>query len=296
MSKSSLNFNSVLIFVLVCLFFGLSVDAKTNQIGEKDSPLLLDEFGELNSEQLQFRLEVAALEIQKLPTFQTVVITYRDKDTSLGFPVRYGTMIKMYLTKNRGIEANRVKIVDGGLSAMRRTQIYLIPSDIDPYILVVSESNVEAREPSFFDRFSYPSEGDDAGCCAVDEYREEAKQASLDVFAQQLKDKPEMKGYLIFYGQYCTSCSFSAVYSRKGKYLRDKPNIYLDSQKSVRAILKKEKDYLIKHHEIDATRILVINGGYREWRALELYLMPKDSKNPKVRPTTFPRKRSKIKI
>jgi len=42
-------------------------------------------------------------------------------------------------------------------------------------------------------------------------------------------------------------------------------------------------------------RIKTINGGYREWQAIELWLVPKGEKPPKSTPETFPGKKRKTK-
>ncbi len=279
--------------IFVVLFCGLLIFAQEDHPQGYD-PKMLDEFSKLNSEQLQARLDAVAMEMQNLPNDLLYVRFKRDKNTLLGFPFRYTTRIKTYLVKNRGIEEKRIKIFIGEINGVQLTELWLQPPDFESYFNTSYNPEFDEKLTLLFDNFSYPLKTDSGGCCAVDEYKEEEKQVSLDVFAKQLKDKPKMKGYLIIYGQYCTNCSFTAVYSRKGKYLRDKPDIYLDSPKTVAAISKKEKDYLVKHLSIETSRVFVINGGFREWRELELYLVPKNGKNPKVKPTTFPPKRTKI--
>lgn len=77
---------------------------------------------------------------------------------------------------------------------------------------------------------------------------------------------------------------------KDGKYLGLKPDIYLDTEKEISKVIKKERKTLNKKYGIQKDRIVMINGGFREWREIELWLVPKDGKIPNPKPETFPKK------
>ncbi len=135
----------------------------------------------------------------------------------------------------------------------------------------------------------------------VEEFSEsnlEMETVYMESFSQSLSKNPTAKGYIIIYRdkelpfgfQYCTDCTFRAKYSRSGKYLGVKPDIHLDSPKVIANILRSEKNYLTKRHNKPASRIVIINGGFRKWQEIELWLVPANSSAPKPQPTAFTRK------
>jgi hypothetical protein len=117
--------------------------------------------------------------------------------------------------------------------------------------------------------------------------------ARLDYFARQLKLNPNLKGYLIAYARYCPNCGSYGKYSPSGKFIREEKISYRDKSGTATMILKSEKDYLVKSHNIELSRIITVNGGHREYRNIELWLVPENGEKPKPKPTTFPPKHSK---
>lgn len=254
---------------------------------------LIDELGSLNSESLSVRIERFRFVLAENPTAKGHIIIYRDKESTLGYPVRFGTKLQKYLIESLGVSPERFVVLNGGLNEKRETQLWIVPDGSKLPLTESVEDEVDPSKSFLFDRFHYPSPFDGDGCCAIDGYTEETKQASIDKFVQYLKANPNAKAYLVVYGQYCTDCSSSAVWSRSGKYLGLKPDIYLDSSKTITSILQREKKHLIKHHKIEASRIVTINGGHKKWREIELWLVPENSEKPKPKPAVFPPKRSK---
>jgi len=257
----------------------------------KDSPRLIDEFGKVNSEELTVRMEIFRNELKLNPDAKGYVIIYRDKDLPFGFPIRFAAIIQNFLVQSLRLTPERFEIINAGLSDNQKTKLWIVPDRGKPPVEESIDEKLEPNKSALFDSFYYPTRYDGMGCCSIDGYTEEAKKASLDKFAQQLKEQPTAKAYLIFYGQYCIDCSASARYSRSGKYLGLEPDIYLDSSRTVSRILGKEKNYLYKRYSIDKSRIITINGGYRKWQEIELWIVPNCGEIPKPKPNAFPKKR-----
>jgi len=261
----------------------------------KDLPRMIDEFGEVSSEDLTARLEVFSLTISENPNTKGYIIIYRDKALPFGYPIHFGAVIQNFLVKSIRFPRERFEVINGGLRDERKTELWLFPNGSKPPIADSINEKLETSKSVLFDGFNYPTPYDGAGCCSIDGYTEEAKKASLDYFARQLKEQSTVKAYLIFYGQYCTDCSSSARYSRNGKYLGVTPDNYFDSPATAARILRKEKNYLLKRHGVDTSKVITINGGYRKWQAIELWFVPKGGEIPKPKPNTFPKKRRQRK-
>lgn len=276
-----------LLQIISILVFSISILAQT----EEQKTVLVDEFGELNSETLSVRIENFRTELQNNPNSKGYVIIYRDKTLPVGFSIRYQVKIQNYLTENLGVSQARFEFINGGLAVEKNTQLWISMDGSRPSIKNSLSEEPEPNKTFLFDEFPYPGKNDVGGCCAIDGYTEEAKKASLDKFAQKLKNQPLNKGYIILYGQNCTDCSESAVYSKNGKYLGTKSNIYLDFKTEITKSLLKEKTYLLKNYGIKSSRIIAINGGYKEWRTMELWIVPKEGEIPKPKPDYFPKKK-----
>jgi hypothetical protein len=94
------------------------------------------------------------------------------------------------------------------------------------------------------------------------EARCETEMAHLDNYAIALQNKPGMRAYVIAYGGY------------RGT-----------ARHEMRARRARIKRYLINERGIDAKRLTVIDGGFRESLTIELWLIPHDAAVPKPTPT-----------
>ena len=119
----------------------------------------------------------------------------------------------------------------------------------------LSQTSNVARE---FDKFG-------SICC-------EDEQARLDNFAVHLQNEPAAQGYIIFYeGRRYSSCE-----NRRARIPRR-------GEAAARAA--RMKPYLTDRRGLEAERVIVINGGYREQWAAELWIVPGGAEPPKPTPT-----------
>jgi hypothetical protein len=88
--------------------------------------------------------------------------------------------------------------------------------------------------------------------------------ARLDNLAIELQNAPTSQAYMIVY---------SGRRSRAGQADR---------------LAARAKDYMTKERGIDSSRVIVINGGYRESDYFELWLVPQGAEPPQATPTLQP--------
>jgi hypothetical protein len=96
--------------------------------------------------------------------------------------------------------------------------------------------------------------------------------ARLDNFALQLQNEPDAQGYVIFYEG-----------RRYGYCYKYRPRIPRRGEAEAR--VARIKPYLVETRGFAANRVVVINGGYREEWAAELWIAPKGASPPKPTPT-----------
>lgn len=118
-----------------------------------------------------------------------------------------------------------------------------------------------------------------AAAVKFDEYGqicEEDEKARLDHFSIELRKKPDLVAYVIFYGGRCySSCEID--------YPRHRPHYPRRGEAEQRG--GRIKPYLIESRGVDEKRIFVVNGGFRESWTAELWLVPKGAPPPPVTPT-----------
>jgi hypothetical protein len=101
----------------------------------------------------------------------------------------------------------------------------------------------------------------------LDEYSTLAPKAEgtrLDNFTVELQSDPQAQGYILAYGGRA---------SRAG-----------DARKAA----DRARDYLVNKRGLQSERIVVVDGGYRERPAVELWLVPSGAQPPQPAPTVKP--------
>ena len=105
----------------------------------------------------------------------------------------------------------------------------------------------------------------------------EDEKARLDNFVNELQNNPEARGYIIFYGgkrhRYPPCHSSRVVLPRRGE---------------AAARAARLKPYIRDTRGVDASRIVVINGGHRDQWMAELWIVPKGANPPVPTPTVKP--------
>jgi len=116
--------NSSIVFVILLIAVG-------SQAAASSGPL--DEFGDINCEDEMARLDNFAVQLQNAPESKGAIVFYAGKMTGGRLPKRGEAearvaRLKSYLTKRRGIPANRIVVIDGRYDESFRVQLWMVPS------------------------------------------------------------------------------------------------------------------------------------------------------------------------
>lgn len=289
---SQINLKVVCLLIITGCFcsnvFGL---AKTKADADE---YVVDEFGIINFESLQARLDNFFVQIDNSPIATAYVTFSRGAQQTPGFPLRYAARIKTYLTQHRGVEPRRVKIFEYqiGVESEFRIRLYVLPNDLDASQIFTHKTLLNTAQTLFFDNYYYSSPSEIGSSIAIGGYEVQEAQASLDAVAELLKKKPKLKVYLIGYSQYCVGCITKSYFDNKGR-AQIGSVVQRDSMNAAARILRQEKRYLTNKHGIQSSRVATINGGFKESRGVEVYLVPEKDVIPKLKPIVCPSKRVK---
>lgn len=99
-------------------------------------------------------------------------------------------------------------------------------------------------------------EFDECNNCAFDDQK-----ARLDNLAVELQSDPSTTAYIIAYG---------------GRH---------SPLAQVEVLMKRARNYIVEQRGIDASRIVVVNGGFREADSVELWIVPSGAAAPRATPT-----------
>jgi len=87
------------------------------------------------------------------------------------------------------------------------------------------------------------------------------QKARLDNLAVELQNDPSARAYVIAYG---------------GRY---------SPLANVEMLMKRARDYIVGQRGIDASRLVIVNGGFRENDSVELWVVPAGAAPPRATPT-----------
>ena len=99
-------------------------------------------------------------------------------------------------------------------------------------------------------------EFDECNHCTFDDQK-----ARLDNLAVELQNDPSTRGYILAYGGRMSPIG------------------------QVEKLMSRARDYLVTQRGIDASRLVVVNGGFREEDSVELWLVPSGAAAPQPTPT-----------
>lgn len=99
-------------------------------------------------------------------------------------------------------------------------------------------------------------EFDECNSCSNDDQK-----ARLDNLAVELQNDPSTRAYIFAYGGRMSPLG------------------------QVEKLMSRARDYLVTQRGIDASRLVVVNGGFREEDSVELWIVPSGAAAPKATPT-----------
>ena len=269
--------NLIAIVLTIVLSVQLSVSARGQ------ATLQVDEFGMVNSEDIEARLDNALIQLNNNIGSKLQFVFSRGEKDTLGSPHRLYGLMKAYISYKKA-DSNRVIASFCEPRKQLIGQIWLVSADGQAQ--KCTPENIVITETTLFD--SAPSatgKGTDFSCCIVDSLEPVASVESLRAFADLLKKYPESKAYIYSYGG--TNVWWTSDSRGREKTIRS-----LDTQKHIASLSERARKILIQNG-VEGSRIVSKNAGYRDSVAvIEMWIVPKGAAVPKISPN-YPSKRRK---
>jgi hypothetical protein len=212
---------------------------------------------------------------------------YFRKQSPPGLIHRHPLALMNYLVKGRGVDPNRITITYGGKREYFQGDVWIVPNGVaPPEPKPSSPSDIPpVKEPFLFDEYIFDSESEELAL-----YIDPAVQ--IDGFAKALMREADAVGYIVGYAKHLDIIEWRRVAKKKeDEYVTRKYEVW-DRPGTGKRIAEQEKQTVIKLHGVEASRVITIDGGYRNAKLIELWIIPKGANAPKPTPT-FHRRRSK---
>lgn len=266
--------------LFMLLGFSHASTAQTNAPAARQ----FDEFGDVYPTDMAARLDNFAIELQNEPGARGFLIVYRSHRDLPGLSRRHVDWMSSYLIHTRGVSADRIAWVDGGEASCLSHELWIVPVGATP---------IRRRD-------AYSKGLDDtAAARKFDEYYWDAPHAlpdafssdyadSLEGYAEALRKEPRSLAYIIAYAEYRVVRTEDVDERGRKQISRD---VWADPPGTAAQELKSRRDVLVKSRGISPSRVKVLNGGYRRWRHIELWIVPPGEHAPIPTPNAFPRQR-----
>lgn len=292
MSHPHRAFLTLLFLTLVNLGIQTAHAQTENTTAETQTPKAtkFDEFGDINESYLKARLDNFAVMLQSDPVSRGFIIIYRTPRDIAGLNHRLAMRIKDYLVDSRGIDRERLVSVDGGVTENLTQELWIVAPGGAP----VPRSDARVGYTILPDS---AWKFDEYGYLPLSQYRKfgfkrnrEAEAEHLEAYANEVKKKPNQLACIIAYAQYNRN---PPLVDWAGDY-EPRRETRLDAPATARRRLGMDKENLMVHG-LPASRIKLIDGGYRKRRSLEFWIVPPGEPLPIPTPNAFPPKRKRRK-
>jgi hypothetical protein len=273
------------VIFIICLML-LVIQSAPSQV-DANAARKFDEFGDIQYSDIIARLDNFAIQLQNEPSTRGFIIVYRTRRDLPGLSNRLALWMKNYMVMTRGISAERVVTVDGGVASCFTQELWIVPIGKAPTPRTDAYNNsfVDPDTARKFDEHYYALPGE-----SFDGNSYEDLSAFLDAFATELRKEPSSSAYIIAYSQYYIERgSIGDAEGRQRAYER----VHLDPPSTAGKILMTERNFLVKTYGIAQSRIKIMNGGYRNLRQVELWIVPRGADTPVPTPNRFPKRRSR---
>ncbi len=272
----------LILLSVICLIqcFNYSAFAQTSE----PSARKFDEFGDALPTDMAARLDNFAIVLQNNPNVRAFLIVYRSHRDLPGLSSRRVNWMQNYLIYNRGFKPDRIIAIDGGTASCLSHELWIIPPGTAPkpredaYSREFDDTDVARK----FDEYSYTIAED-----MLVSYSTEFENG-LKGFADALRREPRTLAYIIAYEGYrVDSWEEEDERGRKKTHRR----VSIDPRGTAWKELSGKKAELVKKYGISLSRVNLVNGGYRKWREVELWIVSRGARPPIPVPNVYPPRR-----
>jgi len=207
-----------------------------------------DEFGDIEASDLIARLDNFAVMLSSEPSSKGFLIVYRTRRDLPGLSNRYAHRMKNYLTESRGLGPERIVIVDGGVASCLSQELWIVPPNSAPKPREDAYDNSYRPSVYKFDDHYYRIGNDPAEIIHWPTAPANLV-GYLESFAETLLKDRKLIGYLVAFRQAS----------------HDNPQV-------TKRMLRTERNFLIREFRIEPWRLKTVDGGYRPWRTMELWI------------------------
>jgi hypothetical protein len=229
----------------------LVITACTTGHSQSTKPGKLDEFGDVNTDDVMAHLDRLAVELNSNPNLQGFIVGHNRGYSLPGWFLRqlYGYLD--YLVNSRGIPDARVRVLEGDIRKEIGFELWLLPAGSEPPV-PVSKSEPEPASPMQFDRVSLGNESKCVGELTIELYKLED---ALKFFGGALHQQPAARAWVVVH-----------------------PSVRGSSAKALETITS-SRTLLTGRYGIESKRILTATGNPRSSICTEvnLWLAPSNS-------------------
>ncbi|HEX8355539.1 MAG TPA: hypothetical protein VF611_21715 [Pyrinomonadaceae bacterium] len=255
----------------LALLFLLCAPAPAQTDAPRAAPTPFDSFGDkLYETDWLARLDNMAVEMQNRPDTKAFIVAYGVPNRLPGWPLRRANWAYGVLTKGRGLDPSRVEVVYGGYRDEVSYEHWLMPAGERPPVEPFDFAAALTREKAAykFDQFSLYDPATDYGYDGrYSEYLD--TRGRYEPLALALRHDPAARGLVVVY--------------------RSRKNPAGDDRRLAANI----KRAVLKAHALAPQRVVAVGGGLREYREVEIWLVPPGAPLPKPTPAPRPARRKR---
>ena len=279
----------IILRILVGLILATSVSAQT----QEQKPVLLDEFGRVNLEEIMARLDMFINESSKTPNAKGHIRIYGENENCFLCRYGFGSLLNAYLKNTRKFSTENYSIdYCDETGENLRTELYLMPPAAElpkcAETLEMPKNSALFDSAVFFFKNIKPSPLEDS-VIAIGPQNGEYSLNVLKKVKSFLDKSPESKIYIVGY----LSTNERTKFEDKSGETIEKTTRNLDKKSLVKKMFQNAKKEFIKNG-INSSQIETIEGGYvKGERKLEFWFVPKGGEIPKPKSDDFLKKEPK---
>ena len=118
--------------IITTFFFAATMIAVFALAASAQNASKFDEYGAVNTEDEMARLDNFTISLQNIPGATGYIIVYGGRKSRVGDAKAVIKRTLNYLTKMRGMDAARIKAIDGGLKELPSRELWIVPEGAPP--------------------------------------------------------------------------------------------------------------------------------------------------------------------